>query len=379
MEFTKVFTVKKELNEEQFLRNVLIGLSKDDKSPANIMEAKFDKVVEFTSEFLVLSGTVEVNYSGSVGYDREEQYQTTESRYVSEGSYYTCNGVSRRATSSGSVQVDVIKTRTVTDWRPHSGTIYTDQSSYALNENVVDSQLESLFAKAINNAKDESIIEEGTATVKLSAYKDALKVCENKSRGVVDWPGDRHKDQRYNYSTVVKTLECYIVPCYSVEFEYNGKKYRARGLAIGQVNEVHDVPKPDGKVESIEIIENRRQAKVEEAEKPLKIGTLFVVLSIIMGIVGFYGLINTGKTGIGAEVCLPLGFSLMAICIVVAIIIGTTVKTAVEEINAKSDKEKRELNNIKVHSLMSALSKLKLPALSKSEKNGISSSDDYKD
>ena len=134
MDFTKVFTAKKEVSEEQFLRKVLIGLSKDEKSPSNIMKAKFGKVVEFKKEIFIASADIEVNYSGSCGYDRQEQYQTTESKYVSEGEFYTCNGVTKRADRSGSVKVDVVKTRTVTDWLPHSGKINTTKASCALNE-----------------------------------------------------------------------------------------------------------------------------------------------------------------------------------------------------------------------------------------------------
>lgn len=380
MEFQKVFTIKKEVTKEQFLRNVLIGLSKDDKSPANIMKAEFGEVVEFNTEFLLLSGNIEVNYSGSCGYDRQEQYQTTESRYVSEGDYYTCNGVQRRAVRSGSVQVDVIKTRTVTDWMPHSGTINAEETSYGINDSAVDEGLEGLFVGAIQSANNESIVEEGNASVNTSAYKKALETCERFASYRVSWPGDHHKDTRYNYNTDVTSLECYIVPCYSVEFQYNGKKYRARGLAFGQVNEVHEVPPTaDGSVESVEIIEKRRQAKVEEAEKPLKINTLFTVLAVIMGIVGFYGLVNIGIPDCGAEVCLPLGFGSMVIFIVIQVIISNKVKKVVQGINDLSDKEKRDLNNIKADYLVLALERMNLPALSKSEKNGISSNDDYED
>lgn len=378
MEFSKVFTVKKEVNEQQFLRNVLIGLSKDEKTPSNIMKAKFGRVTEFRSEILILSADVEVNYSGSCGYDREEQYQTTESKYVREGDYYTCEGVQKRANVSGRVQVDVIKTKTVTDWRPHSGTIKTDKAVFVLNEDNGDEELAALFPTAFKAAKDESIVEEGTANVNASGYKVAIESCERRAKLDVNWPGDRHKNESYTCHTDVKGLECYIVPCYLVEFEYNGKKYRARGLAIGNANEVHETPETDGKVESIEIIEKRRQKNVNEAEKPLKIRKLFTVFAVIMGIVGLYGWININTPNCGAEVCLPLGFISMAIFIVIAIVINVKVNQAVAVINAQANIEKKKLNNIKVENLIETLKRLNLPALSTSEKNGISSTDDYK-
>ena len=378
MEFSKIFTVKKEVTEQQFLRNVLIGLSKDEKSPSNIMNAKFGKVTEFEAEVMVLSADVEVNYSGSCGYDRQEQYQTTESRFVREGEWYVSNGIKKRASSSGRVNVDVVKTKTVTDWSPHSGTINTSKACFCLNEDNGDENLLELFSTAFEEANDESVIEEGSANVNSSAYKFLLSNCETKATWDVKWPGDHHKGETYNCKTDVNELVCYIVPCYKVEFEYNRKKYCARGFAIGKANEVHEVPQSDGKVESIEKIENRRKRNVYEAEKPLKIKKLFVTLAIIMGIVGFYGIVNNGKPNCGAEVCLPLGLISMAVSILVAILINIKVKNAVAEVNALANIEKKKLNNIKVNNLIEVLKKLDLPALSAAEKNGISSKDDYK-
>ncbi len=371
MQFTKVFSVKKEVSEQQFLRNVLIGLTKDEKSPSNIMKAKFGKVVEFNSEILVLSADVEVNYSGSCGYDRQEQYQTTESKYIKEGEYYTCNGVTKRASYSGSVRVDVVKTRTVTDWSPHNGTIKATKASFALNEDNGDEELANLFPKAFEEAKDESVVEEGNATINLSAYESAIGICERKATYEVRWPGDHHKDEKYNFKTDVDGVECYIVPCYMVEFEYNGKKYRARGLAIGKTNEVHEMPKSDGKVESIEIIEKRRKLNVAEAEKPLKIKKLFTVISVIMGIVAVYGIINSELPNSGAKFCLPFGLIAMAISIIISIIIKIKVNKAVEWVNIIANNEKRKLNTIKADSLNDLLKKLNLPTLSVTEKNSL--------
>lgn len=378
MEFTQIFTVKKEVDEKQFLRNVLIGLSKDEKSPSDIMKAKFGKVTEFNSEILLVSADIEVNYSGSCGYDRQEEYKASESKYVSEGEWYTCDGVQKRATKSGFVKVDVMKTRTVTDWTPHSGTIKTTKGEFVINGDNGDEKLLGLLPSAFEQAKDESVVEEGEAKVDASAYKNALAGCEGKAKLSVNWPGDHYRDARYNCKTDVKKLECYIVPCYMVEFVYNQKKYRASGLAFGKVNEIHEVPEVNGEVESIQTIEERRKSNVKEAEKPLKIKNLFVALSVIMGIVGLYGLININLPNCGAEVCLPLGFITMAVSILIAIIIHKKVKGAVAVVNANANEEKRKLRNLKVDNLIVALKTLNLPALSTQEINSISSSDDYK-
>ena len=82
--FSKVLMVKKELTKEEFLRCVLIGLSSDPKAPANIMDAEFGEVVEFNKEIMVCSCRVHVDYSGSVGYDRKEEYIEIEKKYDSD-------------------------------------------------------------------------------------------------------------------------------------------------------------------------------------------------------------------------------------------------------------------------------------------------------
>lgn len=384
MEFTKVYTLKKEVDEQQFLRNVLIGLSKDEKSPANIMNAKFGKVTEFNSEFLVLSADVDVYYSGSCGYDRQEEYITQAFRSVREGDYYKYRGVTKRATSDTMVYMDVVETKIVTEWRPHSGTLSSNKTMCGLNEDNRDRELEKLYPSAWQEVKDESVLEEGTASVNFSAYESVLEDCKSMASREVHWPGNHHKDTIYSYKTTEKLLECYIVPCYMVEFEYNGKKYRARGLAIGKANEVHDVPEADAKVESIADIEKRRVENVIKAEKPLKFRKLFKTFAVIMGLVGWFGLIFTflnllnGVDIPGGRLFLILGFATMAVFIIIQIVINIKVKKAVKEINIKANNEKKNLNNIKVDFLVVALKKLNLPGLSTIEKNGISSSDDYK-
>lgn len=371
MEFSKVYTVKKEVSEQQFLRKVLIELSKDQKSPSNVMDAKFGQVTEFTSEFLLLEADVEVNYSGSCGYDRQEQYQTTESKHLSEGDEYTIGGIRRRASRSGSYEVDVVKMRTVTDWRPHSGTLKKHTSSVELNEGNEDAKrLLTPFVKAMEEAKDESVVEEGTASVNAAAYQSAGETCERKAKYAVSWPGDRTRDEQYNCSTDVTGVECYIVPCYKVEFVYNGKKYCAIGVAFGKANEVHKVPKADGNVESVEIIEQRRASKVEVAEKPLKIKKICTVLAVITGVIGLSGLLNSGESW--ATGCLLVGFIAMAICIAAAIVLNKKVQQEVGAINAQADAEKKALNDIKVNNLVVALKKYNLPALNTTEKNEIS-------
>lgn len=372
MEFTAIGKIKKEIDEKQFLRNVLIGLSKDPKSPSNILKAKFGKVCEYEAQILVLTADIQVSYSGSCGYDRQEQYQTTEQKYVRQGEEYICEGIRRVATYNGSQKVDVVKTRTVTDWSSHSGVINTTQVEHAFNDDNKDKRLLDLFPFAFMDQKsDNNIIEAVDVQMKASAYEYALDSCEKQACWEVKWPGDHHKDESYNCKMGKIEVACFIAPYYVVEFEYNGKKYRARGFAFGKVNEVHELPTSAGGVQSIDSIEKRRVANVAEAEKPYKVRKFFVFLSVIMAIVGLYGVINRNMPGTGASVCMPLGFISMAIGILIAIVINNKVKKAVAEINFRAENEKRNLKNEKVNNLVTMLKNLNLPALSSVEKNSI--------
>ena len=274
----------------------------------------------------------------------------------------------------------MVKTRTVTDWRPHNGTLNARKAEVVLNKDNGDVEFELLFYNAFKQVKNENVIEEGTADINFSAYQSAIDGCNRRASWDVTWPGDRKKDYSYSFKTDVEDVQCYIVPCYMVEFVYNGKKYYARGLAIGNVNEIHEVPQADGKVESIETIEKRRKSKVAEAEKPLKINKVLKVLAIITFIVGimgpcsncFGGGIDANTSGNNILSLLTwIGLISTAILVVIMILIFRKVTGVVAEINSLADIEKKKLNNIKVDNLVEVLKKLNLPALSSVEKNSI--------
>lgn len=364
-EFSKVFRLKKEVTKDDFLRDILISLSKDDKAPVNVLDAKFGEIEEFTKEIIALQCDVSVNYSGSVGYDRQEEYWDKEKKRDSNGNTY---------------YADVKKTRTVTDWKPHSGTYDSKQGKYILNENDNDELgFASLVSSQISNVKDKDIIEADDVPVDQEALRSGIHSCEFSGTLGVRWPGNHHKDENYSESSEITFLQCMIVPFYEVIFEYGGKKYRAIGAAIGEPNGLYDLPENSMSVESIETIDKRKDTAIYGAEHPRKsIKTTFIVFAVITGIVGMYGLINIGKTGCGAEVCLPLGFSLMAVCIIVAVILGVVIRKDVNKIIVKANSEKKNLNNQKVIKLVEILRKLGLREMTDEEKNGISSTDDYK-
>lgn len=133
MKFDSVYKVQKEITKETFLRAALIEIAKASETPIDVVNSEFGEVRESVKEVMLCSAHVESDYTASIGYDRKEQYQTTERKQLSEGDWYTCKGVQKRATYKGSYEVDCIKERTVTDWQPYSGHIAGDAVCVEMN------------------------------------------------------------------------------------------------------------------------------------------------------------------------------------------------------------------------------------------------------
>lgn len=284
MDFDKIYTVKKEHSKEQFIRAVMIELASNIDTPVDVARANFGEVKESIKEVIVCSAHVESDYSASIGYDRQEQYQTTESRRVNEGDWYTCNGVQKRATYSGSYSVDVIKTRTVTDWKPHIGHIGGDATCVAMNSD--EDYSESRLINVIKSTKDESVIEKGDATVSFAGLEVAKNNCRYTVESRISFPGDRHKDVRSNASVDVQSTECWKLPFYEVEFIYQGQKFIASDFACGDFDV--NTEYPSNEVDFV--------AVATKETKPFRVGMIagwslfggLFVLSCILMAVNFY-------------------------------------------------------------------------------------------
>lgn len=243
MEFNKVVTVKKEHSKEQFLRAAMIKLASDIETPIDVVKADFGEVKESVKEVILCTAHVESDYTASIGYDRQEQYQTTESKFLSEGDWYTCKGVQKRADRSGSYQVDVIKTRTVTDWQPYSGHIGGDATCVAMNGS--EEYSEGRLIDVIKSTKDESVVEKGEAIVSPVGLKEVKENCRGVVESRIDFPGDHYKDVHSNASVDVDTLECWRLPFYEAEYTYKGKKYKISDYACGDFEIEAECPPND--------------------------------------------------------------------------------------------------------------------------------------
>jgi hypothetical protein len=268
MEFDAVFTVKKETSKEEFIRELLIELASSSKTPADVVKAKFGEVEESVREAIVCSAHVEMDYSASIGYDRQETYWTKEKKYNSSTKQY--------------YYVDVEKTRTVTDWRPFSSHISGDKTACAFNEEYA-LMTNDLIVDVIKSTQDSSIVAKGEATLTYAGLEEAKKACARFLEYEIDYPGDHHKDTKTNADVTVEIISCYKLPYYTVEFTYEGKKYTASGFACGRPNIRAELPPNDVNIEEKV---NKKTAKSKKLKSGLWFGFIgaFIFACVMCGV-----------------------------------------------------------------------------------------------
>ena len=231
MEFDKVYTVNKEHSKEQFIRAAMIKLASNPETPVDVVKADFGEVKESVKEVILCAGHVEADYTASIGYDRQEQYETTESKRLDEGDWYTYKGVQKRANHSGTYYVDVVKTRTVTDWHPYSGHVEGDAVGAAINGDEECSAKR--LIEVVKETKDESVVEGGEAVLSPYGLEEVKKDCRAVVEARIELPGDHRRNFNSNASVDVNTLECWKLPFYEVEYTYKGKQYKVADYACG--------------------------------------------------------------------------------------------------------------------------------------------------
>ncbi len=240
MEFDKVYSVKKEIDKDQFLRNLIIQLSNSPDTPIGIAKSQFGEVKESVKEVLLCSAHVELDYSASVGYDRQETYY------------------------SGNVK----KTRTVTDWRPYSGHINGDEACLAYNEAYNDGEPRSGYKehselrKVILSIADKDIVEKGEAQISPDGLETAKETCKFLVRSDIRYPGDRHRDERCHGSVNVSEVVCYKLPFYEVDYIYEGETYHATGFACNESNLKAELPPNNVDIKAIAAKETKKDRTI---------------------------------------------------------------------------------------------------------------------
>ena len=231
MEFDAVFTVKKEFEQEDFLRQVLIALGTDANTPVDMCDAKFGEVKESVKEVILCSDVVSGRCTASIGYDRKEPYTDYETYKEKVGDTYVTR------------QRAVTKYRTVTDWSPFS-TDFSGKASYVTANEDEEDPYREYASRALRTVADDSIIPDGEAYVNRSAMNRAVMHCEaHVEVHNVDLPGDKKKDVRYQCSSEIDWLACYKLPYYQVTYTYEGQQYAAAAFACGDISVHYTAPK----------------------------------------------------------------------------------------------------------------------------------------
>ncbi|MBQ4269392.1 MAG: DUF3784 domain-containing protein [Clostridia bacterium] len=260
MKVNNVLKIKKEHEEKEFIREVVIYLAKEESTPTDILETSFSDVSVEEKEYLLVSGHASVEYTCSVGYDREEIYYVKEKKrdYVNGRDYYE----------------DVKKTRTVTDWRPHSGRNTSKEFTIVGNASTQEGyRSESEIATCYQTCEKTSKQEVGVEPeINEEAFALAKRVCVASCFYVVKLPGDRQKDCDYSGELEVEEVGALIVPEYTLTYDYQGMKQKAKGFAAGDMQINVDYPNISADVS-------------KEAKKSVKAFKILAVLSLIVGVV----------------------------------------------------------------------------------------------
>ena len=263
MNFDAVFTIKKEFDKDTFLRELLIELGTKNETPVDVVNAEFCDVKESIREAIVCTAQVEGNCTASIGYDRQEPYTDYETYREKVGDSYVTR------------QRAVTKYRTVTDWRVFQ-TQYSGEATRAAYNSDEYGLDDSAIVTAIKSSKNDSLVEKGEATVNSTGLARAIAACESHVEwSSVSFPGDRHKDVKFNSESSVQSITCYKLPYYEVTYKYNDKDYTASCFACGDINIHAETPPNDIDITSVV---KEKTADLEKIQK--KSWTLFTISMI---------------------------------------------------------------------------------------------------
>lgn len=267
-EFTAVYSVEKQFSKNEFLRQVFISLSADAQTPVDVLSADFCEVEEYREQVIGLSAKVTVDFSCSLGYDREEEYLTLEK--------YRDNGVER--------QRQVVKTRTVTDWSPYHTVETFDTVAYALNRSAsvakYDSDESEICGEAVNACIEQMTSTDGEYEVEISALARARSVAETEAYVRLNIPSAKYKNESAHYDTELVTIECFDLPVYRVRYRYEGNDYYAEGFAVGAPSySFGNRPQPEISTDD---------AAKNSTKKLKRVSLAAYISAAVMGIVGVF-------------------------------------------------------------------------------------------
>ncbi len=382
------FKILTETDNRDFLKKVWIRLACLDV-PDDVFESDFYTMGEIEYEVMTDSVKVSMPFSVTVGYDREEAYWTTETRQVQE---YDPSTKSYRWVTKTE---NVMRYRTVTDWKPYSS-VHEASSSVCLQngdevfssrdflgdaeggfglgfeEEKADPNLiwfdEDVFWDALykagvgavaapNEYECERMRADPFADARAKAVHD--EVCERSLMASI--PGDHYRNLSYSVNVDEGCTNLFLVPEYYATISYREEDFTVEALPFG------NIPMKGGEIENKEGLKAYRDGKIREfKEKAKGIGEIhskakwdysksFFVAALVMLAVTFAGMLAVAIAamvlggGNSNATLLALGivfFSFFVIAAVVCIAFAVTVTRKEKEIDSKERSDVAEMERL---------------------------------
>lgn len=264
--------LKREKSEKDFLREAMIALTEDKNTPIDVLNSKFDKVINIEREYLIVTADVDINYTCSVGYDRTEEYYEEVRDYEKERKFN--NGVK--------YYKNVKKTRKVTDWSPYSANRQSSETTMVGNG---DDDFRNFYdiVTCVKTCQEESFIdlEDKCFEILPSSLNQAEEHCKSLCFAGASIPGDHHKDADYSGTTEVKKVSGVILPEYKVKYTYNGIPYEYENFACGKTKGEYICPNDSKDV---------RETCKKKTKPFIFAGIGVLVVGFIFNILGLLGL-----------------------------------------------------------------------------------------
>ena len=220
MKFDKVYKLKNYLTKNEFIRKILMEISKPETNTTtfkkslnevDLRKIEFSDVEENYIECIECISHVDIDVDASIGYNNE-----IEEKY----SGYT----------------PLLNQKYITSWMPHSFHCVSNEKGYSYNNNFIEKntyRIDDFLEEYIMNISERNLIDvndinievdsDGYDEAKISAVYKAIENCA---------PGDKIKDISFEGNVDIKSLNCYLLPYYKVTYKYEGVEYNASGYAL---------------------------------------------------------------------------------------------------------------------------------------------------
>lgn len=229
--------LKKVITNEAAVRKLLMSYT-EEGIPGDIYKCEIVSTESIDLTVLLARVQASMNVSCSVGFDRTEEYTAQEKKYLKQGDRYYSGNVQRYAEKDGTYTIDVIKTRTVTDWQPYSQQVNEGTLSYKLlNQGILNdsnnSAIASSVVKYMYSTRGRDDIYEPIGDVELIKETQAdLDFVETAGVKAIFYgtlrsaPGDHYKQESStNVNSHIEHTLKLIAPFVKVVVSYNGETY----------------------------------------------------------------------------------------------------------------------------------------------------------